>query len=101
MAEGDTPWGQSDCSEKIAEGITWYSTPSHGGYKLSRARLAEMPEWLLACPFRPVEQAAGWFEEDCDWARVVLAFPEYFPPALVVSAEESLRRWCHGVFEAV
>ena len=62
-----TPWGYSDSSEAIAEGIAWYGTPSHGGYHLSMARNAEVHDaWR-----RP----DGWYEEDCDWCMVALTFP--------------------------
>jgi hypothetical protein len=70
-----TPWGKRDHSQKVARGIMWYSTPSHGGYHLSQKRLEEMPE-----PYKSFKTFAGkgWYEEDCDWALVVLSFPEEF-----------------------
>jgi hypothetical protein len=60
--------------KEIAPGITWYSTPSHGGFHLSPERMQAMPEHLRACSFT----RDAWFEEDCSWCGVVLAFPEYF-----------------------
>jgi hypothetical protein len=70
----ETPWGHPDTIEHIAEGITWYSTPSHGGYHLSPERLQAMPEYLRNCSFTKDQ----WFEEDCSWCAVVLAFPAHF-----------------------
>lgn len=72
-----TPWGQSDFVDVIAPGITFYGTSSHGGFLLSPERLAEMPACLRKrstgyCP-------ANWFEEDCEAALVILAFPQFFP----------------------
>ena len=65
-----TPWGWADGVEEIAEGITFYWTPSHGGYRVSQERLLQMPEkWRTA---------DRWFEEDCEAALVVSAFPEVF-----------------------
>lgn len=71
----ETPWGHPDTIEQIAEGITWYSTPSHGGFHLSPERMQAMPEHLKACSFT----ADHWFEEDCSWCAVPLAFPDCFP----------------------
>jgi hypothetical protein len=71
----ETPWGHPDTIKQIAEGITWYSTPSHGGYHLSPERMQAMPEHLRNCSFT----RDHWFEEDCSWCAVVLAFPEHFP----------------------
>jgi hypothetical protein len=70
-----TPWGKSDHAQKVARGIMWYSTPSHGGYHLSKGRLKSMPD-----PYRSFQPWAGegWYEEDCDWALVILSFPEEF-----------------------
>src|SRR3990167_6057716 len=40
MTRKDTPWGIADHRERIADGIDFYSTPSHGGYFLSPERNA-------------------------------------------------------------
>ena len=69
-----TPWGQPDTVTNIAEGITHYTTSSHGGYKVSKALYAQMPAHLRQCSFTN----DNWFEEDCSWCAVVLAFPQYF-----------------------
>jgi hypothetical protein len=68
-----TPWGVAQDVQKEAEGITWYSTASHGGYGLSAYRASRMPE-----EYRRHEPFAGrhWYEEDCDWCLVWLSFPE-------------------------
>lgn len=55
-----TPWGKSDWQRKIAVGINWYSTPSHGGVKLSVGKNKLIPEYM--------RNKDGWYEEDCDWA---------------------------------
>ncbi len=65
-----TPWGEADYSQEIARGIMQYSTPSHGGIHLSPARQAEMPEELRL--------DSGWYEEDCGWSLVAVAYPQYF-----------------------
>ena len=79
----ETPWGTADDRHVIAEGIVFYSTPSHGGVRLSDDRLAAMPAALK--DFRPWA-GLPWFEEDSDYSVVVLAFPEFFTPSMVASA---------------
>lgn len=71
-----TPWGQAQTSTRFADGIMFYSTAGHGGFHLSPERLADMPDALRKahdnyCPF-------AWFEEDCESALVILAFPDEF-----------------------
>lgn len=78
-----TIWGTADCSMKIARGIVSYSTPSHGGFHLSPTRQAEMPEVLKI--------ESGWYEEDCDWCLVVMAFPQFFENADL--AKSCMRKW--------
>lgn len=75
-----TPWGYPDTITEIAPGIVSYSTPSHGGIWLSPERVAEMPPPLQAfVPFGgPQPRPGRWFEEDCDWSIVALAFPQFF-----------------------
>ncbi|HZZ77117.1 MAG TPA: hypothetical protein VFE62_01280, partial [Gemmataceae bacterium] len=70
----ETPWGMSDRVHQVAQGITFYETPSHGGFKLSPERMEAMPEHLRECSFTGNE----FFEEDCSWSAVVLAFPDCF-----------------------
>ena len=41
-----------------------------GGFKVSKERLAAMPTALV--------NPSGWYEEDCEFSKVVLAFPECF-----------------------
>jgi hypothetical protein len=94
----NTPWGLSDdAGTVIAPGIIAYTTPSHGGYHLSAERLAAMPAALRA--LRPFSGSTGWYEEDCDWAIVVLAFPEHFQPAHVRDAIGMIEGncWSHSL----
>lgn len=86
-----TPWGMSDHVTRYARGINFYDTPSHGGYKVSAKLNASMPE--------PLRNADGWYEEDCEWCKVVLAFPQYFP-FKDWAAEKTLRNWFPDKWEA-
>lgn len=80
----NTPWGKSQSSDKVAPGIVWYTTASHGGFHLSKKRIEQMPE-----PYRSFKPFAGegWYEEDCDWAIVCLCFTKEWT------------EWCGGNIE--
>ena len=86
-----TPWGSADFATDYTEGVTFYTTPSHGGFHVSRARTAEMPAHL--------RNAAGWYEEDCEWAKVATAFPTLFTEKDLEAAERTLKNWCPNVWE--
>lgn len=65
------PWGRADHVDTITPGITRAGTAGHAGIKLSPARRKAMPPELAV--------KGGWYEEDNEWARVALAFPDAFP----------------------
>lgn len=88
-----TPWGKSHQVQHIVQGINFYSTPSHGGYHVSPTMLRKMPLVLL--------NADGWYEEDCEWAKVVLAFPKFFPDKVWAEAKSTLRAWFPDIYEAL
>ena len=88
-----TPWGVADYAREYAEGIVFYGTPSHGGFKLSAERLAQMHSAL--------REKDGWFEEDCAWAKVAFAFPECFADEQREAAIRTLKDWCPDEYEAV
>ncbi len=90
-----TPWGMSDYSEKVAPGIVWYSTPSHGGYHLSPGRQLEMP-----IAFKTESRREdGWYEEDCNWCLVVVAFSSHFQPEKYQAAKDCMRNWHPDLYE--
>lgn len=90
-----TPWGLAQEQEKKADGIVSYSTASHGGYCLSAKRQAEMPEYLRLGN----EGETGWYEEDCDWCRVAVAFPQFFSQKEQSDALDTLRHWIPEAYE--
>lgn len=96
----NTPWGPADTVKEIAPGITLYTTPSHGGFHLSDARVASMPKHLRDfVPFGGVQKGPGrWFEEDCDWCVVALAFPQFFPPDAIEAAMKTLKGYKPELF---
>lgn len=75
LAERSTPWGVIIDKEEIAHGVSSVLTGSHGGYILSLDRQLAMPDHLRLNDV--------YYEEDTDWALVVLAFPADFHERLI------------------
>ncbi len=66
----ETPWGQADNVRILDDGLLFCSTPSHGGFHLDAERNALIQEgW---------RNEDGWYEEDCEWAKVAVSFPQCF-----------------------
>ena len=71
-----TVWGEADTILPVAQGIHLVTTPTHGGYVLSKDRIE-----ALKLKFPSAEAWTGddrYWEEDCDWVYVAMAFPEHF-----------------------
>lgn len=77
MSARSTPWGQADQIEQIGDGIYFASTPSHGGYFVPSNLLPAIPEQRQQRALY-WSGSRNWFEEDCEWASVALAFPALF-----------------------
>lgn len=98
-----TPWGPSDYEKEYAEGVTFYGTPSHGGFKLSAARNRDVVPSLRL--------DGGWYEEDCDWYRVAYTFPQLFvdpeteafrdTETVVATALSGIRNWMPDEYETL
>jgi hypothetical protein len=71
----NTPWGKSQTATKIATGIMFYTTVSHGGIHLTKKRQEEfkavLPHYV---PFLNHE----WLEEDCDAPMCKKVWPQFF-----------------------
>lgn len=89
----DTPWGWPDHCTRYAEGIISYTTPSHGGFHVDDTRRAMMHAAL--------RNAEGWYEEDEQWAKVAMAFPDLFTTYEREQAEKTLRNWEPDIWEAL
>lgn len=74
-----TPWGRSDWEKQIAPGIVLYTTPSHGGIHVDAQLNKKMPD-----KYRIDD---GWYEEDVEYALVVLAFPQHFSAKELANAQ--------------
>ena len=81
-----TPWGIAQTVGKVAEGIWFVTTASHGGYVLDAERNAVVPMAVRLASFQG-QGVLGYYEEDCDWRHVVRAFPEHFDRDVVVAAD--------------
>ena len=100
MKIGDhTPWGPAQSVTRVGPDDTiWFiETASHGGYRLYQKALDKMPANLkMSSQFYKND---GWFEEDCEWARVALAFPELFPSEAQKTAKATLRAVHPGLID--
>jgi hypothetical protein len=94
MKEGArTPWGTADHVKEVAPGIWQVSTPGHGGYKLDRANNARVHiAW---------RKEGGWYEEDCEWSRVAITFPEQFTESQCVHAVSTAKQYTPDEYTAV
>lgn len=88
-----TPWGFADSVRLLADGIYSVSTPSHGGIKLSADCNNAIPDFMRL--------RGGWYEEDVEWARVAMIFPNAFEPKEVVNAEATLKNWEPDIWEQI
>jgi len=68
----------------------WYSTAGHGGFHVSPTLNSKMPEALR------IED--GWYEEDCDWALVAVAFPDLFAKENA-NAISTMKNWHPNRYE--
>lgn len=88
-----TPWGAAQTQRQIARGIIEVSTAGHGGIHLSRTLNAKVhPAW---------RDRKGWYEEDNEWAFVVLTFPDCFPSERVEDAHKNAKNAYPDKYEQV
>ena len=85
MSGAHTPWGCAQQTQLYSEGIVSHSTAEHGGFHLAPHRNAMVnPAW---------RNDDGWYEEDCQWSKVAMTFPELFTSFERKCANDTLR---HG-----
>lgn len=84
-----TPWGEAQSGTEYIPGIQSLDTAGHGGFWIASTRLAQMPEAIAN-----TKTFAGqcWYEEDCDWALVAIAFPSLFNDLQLQAAIEIVKR---------
>lgn len=94
-----TPWGNAQQVVRYAPGVNFYSTAGHGGFKLSK-RINDLliPQYLKQATWSGLG-LKGWYEEDCDWAIVVIALSSWpgfraaFDQGEIERAHESLKQY--------
>lgn len=74
-----TPWGASQYERRYGDGIVFYSTAGHGGFRVAPEQNQLIPKAIRDESGTAVGGGkAGWYEEDCEWYAVAYAFPELF-----------------------
>jgi hypothetical protein len=86
-----TPWGRSQYSKQHGRGIVFYGTAGHGGFHVSKTLNAQMPDGL--------RQQSGWYEEDGEWAKVALAFPDRFEQKDIEAAKSTIKNGYPDAYE--
>jgi uncharacterized protein DUF7007 len=98
----NTPWGKSDSKTTLAKGVSWVGTSSHGGFAITPT--AALRYLSTAAVSRGLKYGGYYFfEEDCDFAIVMLEMHEFlmgvsvitFPVNLSTKEKliEGLSRW--------
>ena len=94
MTNMQTPWGKAEFIDTIAPGIVFYASNSHGGFHLSADRLEKIdPRGRAYAAKWSHGFGNSWFEEDCAWSAVAIAFPQYFPSHAVTAAFHIAAKW--------
>lgn len=88
-----TPWGASQYTKNYCRGINFYSTSRHGGFKVSPTVNDKIHE--------AYRNADGWYEEDCEAAKVIHSFPELFTPEQIEGAEKTIKNYFWKEYEEV
>lgn len=86
-----TPWGAIQSEREEIPGCWWITTAGHGGYWLTADRARKLGECF------PRFRRNRWFEEDCDWSLVVLAFQAEFPKDATVHHAVEMVQMCAGM----
>lgn len=88
-----TPWGPSQHAVAYGAGIVSHQTASHGGFELSPDRNAQIHSVLRS--------SDGFYEEDCAWVAVAIAFPAFFTDLERRDADEILKQVYPDAWEAI
>lgn len=92
-----TPWGKSQGHQILGDGITFYHTAGHGGIHVLSKQNMQIPEYM--------RNNDGWYEEDCEQAKVAVCFPSCFVTAkttleqVMTVAMATLRDWFPEAYE--
>ncbi|MBB4116383.1 hypothetical protein FHT80_005757 [Rhizobium sp. BK226] len=92
-AGASTPWGMAQVSRRYADGIVLHSTAGHGGFHLD-----EIANAVVHPLYRNDD---GFYEEDCEWAKIAHAFPQLFTAYERRLANRTLRDSYPDAYERV
>ncbi len=95
-----SPWEEVLEAYEEAPGIVRVHTGGHGGLLVERALYKRMDPVLRKGVTWKDRKGRGWFEEDCQAALVVVAFPELFGADHVRRARESCKQWNGSLYAA-
>ena len=84
-----TPWGISQDAKQIADGIVFYMTAGHGGIRLSTER---WHEFRKVFPLFEPWAGPGWLEEDEDYGRAIMVWPEFWDDSIMPSLVAHMER---------
>ena len=87
-----TPWGMAQFTTIYGPGVRKHATAGHGGFEVDPQRNQHV---------HPALRTGGWYEEDCAWAAVALAFPELFTTYERHQAERTIRHLQPEAWEAI
>lgn len=84
-----TPWGEPQQVTKLGTGgILSASCAGHGGIFVPDSLIEKIPA-RAQVDAAQWSDSRNWFEEDCCWAHVAVAFPELFRPDQVEAAKRT------------
>ena len=71
----NTPWGKSDSKATLARGISFVTTPSHGGFMVSQTAAGK---YFTPAAIKRGKAYGAYlaYEEYCDYAIVLLELPQ-------------------------
>jgi hypothetical protein len=94
ISEGSrSPWGALQGVDPVAPGIDAVWTAGHGGFKLSPERAAEVdPAW---------REPAGWYEQDCAWAKAYVTHHRDLKPSDIEHAHREARKYFPDQYTAI
>ena len=96
-----SPWGAVQGTDRVAEGIEFVYTESHGGFHISAERLEQVPQRLQNWAARWAKGwGPQWYEEDCCAAAIPVTFPDEFSAEDVARAKSYLANFDESIQQA-
>jgi hypothetical protein len=93
----NTPWGKSQHCDRFLQGVSFFTTASHGGIFVSNKAAKRFNLSTAAIKHSIIKNAGYWFEEDCQYAVVALDLKLYEIASFGVTKEalrKTVSQWC-------